>query len=340
MLRRGHLVYLIATSVTLPFPTAAIAQEQEPANDGEPQTATPPEESQPGPAAVSPAPPEARPSGSYRAPSGPPPANSYVEPPDPTHRQRTTPTGAPRALHPAAPGTEEGGVVATNYANVVEPPIPSVYEPPPPPEPRHVAPRTAFWAGLRLGWFLPFGDIYARCQDRACYYVDSVPWRRYASPGPMLELDAGVRLGRNYVVFALWERSWLGAGDAPLHGQEGGPTDFWAAAVRFSSNPDGVGFLTEIAFGYRRARLDLGEGGELRLEDAPFEARLGVGADIRVNEMLSLSPLLTLGVGRFDEVTQVAPDGTRTDWLRDYDPIAHGSLTLQVGGHFDLFGTD
>ncbi len=307
------------------------------------------------------------------APAGPPPADAYQEPGEPsTEAQRpeavsavpevaspntgvgagvagpdaetvpppATPSGAPPPLSPASPEAAEGPYGAPSAPGVYEPPPPPVYEPPPPLKPRHVAPRYSFWTGARAGYFMPFGDLLARCNDRYCQNVESIRWRDYASNGPLLEVDAGARLGRNYTVFLLWERAWLGAGNGEPDTQDGGNTDFWAVAVRFSSNPDRVGFLTEIAFGYRRARIDLGDGSKLKLDNAPFEARLGLGADIRLTKSFALSPMATLGVGRFDDVVIVEADGTKSDLVRDYEPIAHGSFTLQLGGHFDLFGKE
>ena len=71
-----------------------------------------------------------------------------------------------------------------------------------------------------------------------------------------LELDVGFRLSRSYTVFLLWERAQLGSGnDETSNGpQDGAESDFWAAGLRASSNPDKLAFLTEVAVGYRRAR--------------------------------------------------------------------------------------
>ena len=297
-------------------------------------------------------------------PVGPPPADKYEEPkpsslddmsPEPqnaptsdglgqaaeadslTATEAPQPTGAPPAIAPAAAGTIDRDFT-DGAITIVEPPIPGIYEPPPPPEPQHIAPSNALWVGARTGWFLPFGDVRAQCADAGCYHVNTIGWRRYASPGPLIELDAGARISRNYAFFLMWERAWLGAGSGPPEGQNGGTTDFFALAVRFSSDPDELGFLTEIAFGYRRARIDLGSNDTLRLDNAPFEARLGLGADIRINSTFSLSPLVSLGVGRFDDVVLIEQDGTKTDLLQDWEPISHASLTLQIGGHADLFG--
>lgn len=235
---------------------------------------------------------------------------------------------------------------------MLEPPLPGmeprrIFEPPPPPVPRHVAPETAVWLGARLGWFIPFGNIYTRSIPLGNNLIEQrgVPWRDYASSGPMFELDVGARLSRSYNLFALWERAELGSGrgDGGLLGStestSGGDTDYWAIGVRASSDADQVGFLSELSLGYRRARSEWDDGTTLELTQGLFEARLGFGADIRINPKLSLSPMLTFGVGLFGRAELVDANGAALNLLEaDNDQDGHGWFTLQLGAHFDLRG--
>jgi hypothetical protein len=232
---------------------------------------------------------------------------------------------------------------------VYEPPPPGsgpIYEPPPPPTPRHLAPRTALWVGARVGYFLPFGNVYARAlpPDRAGFYgFAGVPWRDYAGPGVLLELDAGVRLARNYMIFALWERGQLTSGEAEQNvygGQSGSDTDFWGAAVRATTDANRIGLVTELALGYRQARATWEDGTELQFTEGILEGRIGFGADIRINELFTVSPLLTIGVGSFGDVRRVLANGTGYPEAGPYDAMdSHAWFTLSVGGHFDLFGS-
>jgi hypothetical protein len=179
---------------------------------------------------------------------------------------------------------------------------------------------------------------------RDTYYVlEGVSWSDYASSGTLIEGDVGMRLGRNYNLFFGWERAQLGGGDAEtnLHGeQSGADSDFWGIGLRANSDPDRTGFVSEVMIGYRRARAQWADGTQLQFTDAPFEARLGLGAEFRLGKSLSLSPLLTLGAGAFGTIRYVDTNGNSTTALGPLDEGAgHGWLTLQLGGHFDLGGS-
>jgi hypothetical protein len=172
----------------------------------------------------------------------------------------------------------------------------------------------------------------------AGYRLEGKPWSDYASSGPTVELDVGFRVSRGYAVFFLWERAELGSGDDESNGpQDGAESDFWAIGLRASSNPDKLGFLTEVAVGYRRARTFFENDYEYQFTDAPFEARLGLGAEYRLSRMVSLSSLLTVGVGGFGSAESVAPNGNAVPLTRGLDEAdGHAWATITVGSHFDL----
>lgn len=234
----------------------------------------------------------------------------------------------------------------TNPPAPFEPPLPSEpsFEPPPPPHVRHLAPLQALWVGVRLGWFIPFGNAWARAQpistsSRSGYVLEGVPWRNYATSGPMFELDAGVRLARAYTLFGLWERAQLGSGSDHSDGEpDSAETDYWAMGLRAASDPDDLSFLTEVAVGYRRARSFYKNGAEVQFTDAPFEARLGIGAELRLSRASSVTGLITVGVGGFGTVEKVAPNGGAVSKILPADQgDGHGWVTLSLGGHLDLF---
>jgi hypothetical protein len=290
-----------------------------------------------------------------KAPTAPAPAPAVPAP----SGDAPGPAPAPEAAPPpkAPPGDEyfvEQGPAAAPPASEppaqvgpppFEPPPPpgAYYEPPPPPASRHIAPLSSLWLGARIGWFIPFGNLWARAEPvtgGAGYVLRGVPWSDYASSGPMFELNAGVRLSRAYTVFGLWERAQLGSGDnesGPDGEQDGAETDFWALGLRASSNPDRLGFLTEVAVGYRRARTFFENDVQYQFTDAPFEARLGIGGEWRLNAMTTLSSLLTVGVGGFGSAEKVGPSGAALELTRNVDDgDGHAWATLTIGGHFDL----
>ena len=268
-------------------------------------------------------------------PEGEPPPEYYVEPASEPESSPPEPGVKPPSVDTLEPAPAD--------PQTARRPIP-VYEPPPPPMAQHISPRQSLWIGAKMGWFVPFGDLWGYCINDAymrCVQVDARPWRHYAGPGPMVELDVGARLGRHYNIFALWERAVLGIGTAfedDYGGQRKGDSDFWGAGVRVSSNPDEVGLLVEFALGYRRARARWEDGVELRLTEAPFEARIGLGADVRLSQNVSLSPLATVGVGRFEKAQWVRAGRSGADILDSFDAFSHGWFTLQLGAHFDVAG--
>ena len=218
-------------------------------------------------------------------------------------------------------------------------------EPPPPPVVRHRAPNSSLWLGARLGWFFPFGNVWAKAQPVSSqassgYTLQGVPWQDYASSGPMFELDAGLRLGRSYTLFGLWERAQLGSGDyetGPDGKQNGAESDFWALGLRATSNPDDLSFVTELAVGYRRARTFFKNDAEYQFTDAPFEARLGLGAEWRTSRVTSFSALASVGVGGFGTAERVGANGYASSLTRSYDEAdGHAWLSLTIGAHFDL----
>lgn len=264
-------------------------------------------------------------------PSGGPPGQYYVEPPPGGGSTAPAPAQQPGgAYEPPPPGYGYGYGYGPAY----------VYEPPPPPKPHHVAPKTSLWLGARAGWFMPFGNAWFHCTDAACTNGDGVKWTEFASPGPLFELDGGMRLGRYYNVFALWEHASLGNGSADPSNQSSANTDYYALGLRFSSDPDHVGFLTEINIGFRRFHAIYDDGSEDQLTNAPLEFRIGLGADIRISRAFTIEPLATLGAGSFGDAQHVDANGKSTSLTGGNDQqTGHAWATLQLGAHFDIAGS-
>ncbi len=315
-------------------------------------------------------PPKSAPAAAPKVPDAPPkagdapPPEYYVEPSAPP--DGAAPSG-PAALAQGAPDAPPARGAAPdsgppgppppppsdpNAVQIYEPQPPGfepsgapVFEPPPPPEPHHIAPRTSLWLGARVGWFIPFGSAWSRGTADTAGNVSyrGVPWSDYVSSGPMFELDAGARLSRNYNVFAIWEHAELGSGsgdpDGGIGKSKSGDTDFWGVGIRATSDPDRVGFITELAIGWRQARAKYDDGSEVQFTQAPFEARLGLGVEFRLNEYVALSPMATLGVGSFGEIERKTPSSIQNQQDLDDESDGHAWATLTFGGYFDLLGS-
>ncbi len=210
-----------------------------------------------------------------------------------------------------------------------------------------LAPNYSLWFGIGAGWTLPFGDLWGACRSfdvvGRCATIASVPTHDYVAQGPALEMDLGARLSRYYNFYGLWEHSWLGAGSAasadrgqPQHGD----TDFFALGLRVSTDPDDLGFMLDIAVGSRRMRARWADGTELQMTDAPFETRMGIGADVRLSDHWSLTPMLSLGLGSFGKAEWVLPDHTVQSATQPGDvALTHGWVGLQMAAHVDALGT-
>jgi hypothetical protein len=217
-----------------------------------------------------------------------------------------------------------------------------IYEPPLPPEPHNLVPETAFWAGARLSWFVPMGSLWIDAFDgRAGLYYRRRLFEDYASSGPAFEFDVGARLARRYTVFALMEHALVGSGsldDNAYGGQSRGRTSLYGAGVRFSTNPTSLGFLLELGLGYREFRASWSDGTELTLTGGWVDARIGVGADVRVSKYFSLSPMLVFGGGAFGQARWSGPGRPNGDALDGYDAAGqYSTFSAQLGGHFDMY---
>jgi hypothetical protein len=227
---------------------------------------------------------------------------------------------------------------AQQPSTVYEPPTPAyVYEPLPPPRPPQTAPpRTALWLGVRAGVMIPFGSLWT---DGFNGFYRQRTFHDYASTGPMFQIDVGARLARHYNVFAMWEHGALGSGDLDdksFGGQEWGATNMYGVGVRFSTDPNGIGFLMEIGLGYRQFTAYWNDGTRLSLSDGWLDAHIGLGADIRVSRWLSLSPMIVLGGGSFDTARWSGPHGS-SDALGPLDEGGeYGVLSFQLGAHADI----
>jgi hypothetical protein len=260
----------------------------------------------------------------------------------------TPPPGSqPRAPNGAQPPPPASAPVYQQAPPPYPPPpypSPYVYEPPPPPPTYHRSPNGALWVGARLGALFPFGSAYTIDYDQYGYAYGEA-WSGLASGGPSFEADLGARIARKYIVYGFWEHGFMGTGGnadfrsrvwalgtAPLGEQKSASTDLAGLGFRWSSRPDSVGFVVDLGIGYRWFREEWAAGS---VKLAGFgEFRAGFGADIRIARTFSLSPLFMFSTGEFHDRTITLAGQPETE-IRSYTG-SHGTVTLTVGGHFDL----
>jgi hypothetical protein len=221
-----------------------------------------------------------------------------------------------------------------------------VYEPPPPAPPLHRAPYTSLWLGARVGALFPFGNAYATGRDYYSEYGEK--WDGLATGGPLVEADVGVRFARAFILYGFWEHAWMGKGSDPswrtpdpgsnFGDQTSATTDFTGLGFRWSSRPSHVGFLIDLGLGYRWFRERWSSGAKMDLEGFG-EFRLGLGADVRMSRLFSLTPLLSISTGSFADRQVTIPGEGKRDIVGSYSG-SHGTLTLSVGGNFDVVPSD
>jgi hypothetical protein len=220
-----------------------------------------------------------------------------------------------------------------------------VYEPPPPPATFHQAPLASLWVGARLGALFPFGSAYALGYDPSGYTTYGASWSGLAGGGPVFEGDVGARFARRYIVYGFWEHGIMGTGGDPswrttalypgapvLGDQNSATTDFPGIGFRWTSRPDNVGLVVDLGIGYRWFRESWANGSMYLAGFGEFRA--GFGADIRINRMFSLSPLFMFSTGEFHDRTITLAGQPERD-IASYTG-SHGTVTLTIGGHFDL----
>lgn len=224
-------------------------------------------------------------------------------------------------------------------------PAPYIYEPPPPAPPMHRAPWASLYVGARVGALFPFGYAYSTGRD---YYYDyGEEWAGLATGGPAIEADLGVRFARSFGLYGFWEHAWMGKGSDPSWRAPSGSnfgeqlsatTDFAGLGFRWSSRPSTVGFLIDLGLGYRWFNEKWASGAKFDLEGFG-EFRFGLGADVRLNRLVSLTPLMSVSTGSFSSREVTLPGEGKHDIANTFSG-SHGTVTLSLGGNFDLLATD
>jgi hypothetical protein len=168
------------------------------------------------------------------------------------------------------------------------------------------------------------------------------------TPGPSLQFDVGIRLGRRYVPFVFYEHDFLRPGRLFNGDSASASSQFYGIGFRYTAgDPNTAGFLSELSIGYRS--VSVSSGGMTYTMQAFELFRLGLGAEIRISTLFVLSPLISISTGTMTDTSgnttfnaasasngvpgPYYPSGAEIDDQRGYVTIS-----ATCGAHFDLLG--
>ncbi len=229
------------------------------------------------------------------------------------------------------------------------------YAPAPPPvayverpsEPETHAPKFSLWTGARLGYMGFGGGFYGGYTAAGNEYTETTG--NLVTPGPSLQFDVGIRLGRRYIPFVFYERDFLRPGRRFDGGDASAYSEFYGIGFRYTAgDPNTVGFLSDLSIGYRTVAVT--NGGQTFKMQAFELFRLGLGAEIRLSTLFVLSPLISISTGYMTDTsgnTSFSTQGAAMDGVKG--PMFNGgaqiddqrgyvTLSLTCGAHFDLLG--
>jgi hypothetical protein len=207
-------------------------------------------------------------------------------------------------------------------------------------EPVH-APKYSLWLGGRLGLLLYGGGIF---QDPGT--GDVTKTSAIVTDGLALEADVGARISRRYIPYLAVELGLVGPGSSFQGANASAGTSFVGVGFRFlAGDVNSVSFASDLSFGFRQFQVTNGSTWSARA----FEfLRLGLGADIRLTNYFTLSPMITLSGGTFTDTSGTLNYGPNAGPAPDY--VNHGqipgnaqanyfSIVLGCGAHFDLLAS-
>ena len=266
------------------------------------------------------------------APQPPPaqyqPPNGQYQPPPPQYGQ---PQGQSQYGQAYPPPQQPQYQAQPSYA------YPPPQAPPEPPEPPAHCPKYSLYAGPRLG-FLFYGlGFWGNPQTDVTQGTGGI-----VGNGLAAQVDVGARISYHYIPYVFYEHGFMGKGSR-FEGVSASATHrFYGIGIRqVTGDVDSVGFLTDISFGLRT--LTLSRENESYTMQSLALLNIGLGAEIRLTTLISISPLLRASFGSMNDTSGTVKfaDGTEPDFNRGQS-IGNGrfyaAISLGIGGHFDIFG--
>jgi hypothetical protein len=206
------------------------------------------------------------------------------------------------------------------------------------------APPYALWLGARLGVLAYGGGLY---QDPSGY---SETTGNFINTGLALEVDVGARIERRYIPYLAFELGLVGPGHRFDQTSTTAGTSFYGIGMRLlAGNVDHVSFASEISFGFRKFQVSNDTG---TWSATGFEfLRLGLGAEIRLANRFTLSPMLTISGGTLTDTSGSigfgphqgdgatgTPDYVNHGQIPNSFQTQYAAFVVGCGAHFDLFG--
>ena len=222
------------------------------------------------------------------------------------------------------------------------------------PEPPVHAPHFSLWVGGRASLLAYSGGLYVNNQQTGSIETTG----NFVRPGLGLELDVGARLGKRYVPYLALELGVAGAGHR-FDSSTSASTSFLGVGFRYlAGNVDAVAFASDLSIGIRKFQVANASGTWTASGLEIF--RLGLGAEVRVNNYFAVSPMITLSGGTLTDTSgsisfapnqgdgQTGPgtllqSGAFLPFVQNQN-IPSGAQTTYIaivvgcGGHIDLFG--
>lgn len=265
----------------------------------------------------------------------------------------------PPPLPPPTPPPPGSGPPPSPTYPTQDPNPPPTYQPPPPqhtrhrpppppayeyvhPEPPTHAPRFSLWTGARAG-LLSFSNAFYTNQAGHAETTGN-----YARPGLSLEADVGARLAKRFIPYVFYEHGFMGQGRRFEGSDASSQSNLYGVGFRYTAfDVDSVGFLTDLSFGFRSISVNNGKESYTMRGLEIF--RFGLGAEVRLNSLFVISPLLSISSGVMNDTdgsvhfsAKGSQDGITQPTFQNGQSIsaqnAYLMLNLGVGGHFDLLG--
>jgi hypothetical protein len=248
-------------------------------------------------------------------------------------------------------------LLLTSIAEAQDPPAPPaapVYygaqpvmapPPPPPPDDDH-APKYSLWVGARLS-FVAFGFGFYENE-----HGESETTGNYLKNGLAPQVDLGARISYRYMPYFFYERGFMGQGHRFEGTNTHTQTEYYGLGFQYAQGDvDSVAFLTDISIGKRVIRISNGTQ-EYDMSGIEF-FRLGLGAEIRVKTLFTLSPLASVSTGEVTDsdgnidfgckqLNVTCKDGLNQPTYANGKSIDSSRpyvvISLGMGVHFDIFG--